>query len=118
MAETEQLKKKLVFNAGNTSRRVQRILVTGACGFIGSHLVDRLMEDGHEVMAVDNCFSGDKANIAKWFGYDLENSRLMNMEMGMEMGIEMGGNGNGEGELEMEIGGMGMEMGMVKVKER
>lgn len=40
-----------------------RILVTGGAGFIGSHLSERLLEDGHEVLCVDNYFTGSKANI-------------------------------------------------------
>jgi UDP-glucuronate decarboxylase len=45
-----------------------RILVTGGTGFIGSHLVDRLMEAGHEVICLDNYFTGDKSNIYHWLG--------------------------------------------------
>ncbi len=45
-----------------------RILVTGGAGFIGSHLIDRLMEQGHEVLCLDNFFTGDKRNISKWLG--------------------------------------------------
>ena len=41
-----------------------RILVTGGAGFLGSHLCDRLLADGHEVLAVDNLYTGSKANIA------------------------------------------------------
>ncbi len=41
-----------------------KIIVTGGAGFIGSHLCDRLLEDGHEVVAVDNFLTGHKANIA------------------------------------------------------
>ncbi|WP_026097493.1 UDP-glucuronic acid decarboxylase family protein [Baaleninema simplex] len=43
-----------------------RILVTGGAGFLGSHLIDRLMEQGHEVICLDNFFTGHKRNILKW----------------------------------------------------
>jgi UDP-glucuronate decarboxylase len=39
-------------------------LVTGGAGFLGSHLCDRLLSDGHEVLAVDNLYTGSKDNIA------------------------------------------------------
>ncbi len=42
---------------------VKRILVTGGSGFVGSHLIDRLLEAGHEVLCVDNLFTGSKRNI-------------------------------------------------------
>ena len=41
-----------------------RILITGGAGFLGSHLADRLLEDGHEVICMDNLFTGSKRNIA------------------------------------------------------
>ena len=41
----------------------KRVLVTGGAGFLGSHLIDRLLERGHEVLCVDNLFTGDKQNI-------------------------------------------------------
>jgi dTDP-glucose 4,6-dehydratase len=41
-----------------------RVLVTGGAGFLGSHLCDRLLSDGHEVIAMDNLITGDVANIA------------------------------------------------------
>lgn len=40
-----------------------RILVTGGAGFLGSHLCDKLLSDGHEVVCLDNLFTGSKANI-------------------------------------------------------
>ena len=44
-------------------------LVTGGAGFLGSHLIDRLMECGDEVICLDNYFTGRKANIARWIGH-------------------------------------------------
>jgi UDP-glucuronate decarboxylase len=41
----------------------KRVLVTGGAGFLGSHLIDRLLSDGHEVVCVDNLFTGTKHNI-------------------------------------------------------
>lgn len=45
-----------------------RILVTGGAGFIGSHLIDRLMAEGHEVICLDNFYTGHKRNVLKWLG--------------------------------------------------
>ena len=44
-------------------------LVTGGAGFLGSHLIDRLIEAGDEVICLDNYFTGRKANIARWIGH-------------------------------------------------
>ena len=44
-------------------------LVTGGAGFLGSHLIDRLMESGDEVICLDNYFTGRKGNIARWIGH-------------------------------------------------
>lgn len=46
-----------------TNERQKRILVTGGAGFLGSHLCERLVADGHEVLCVDNFLTGNKANI-------------------------------------------------------
>jgi UDP-glucuronate decarboxylase len=45
-----------------------RILVTGGAGFLGSHLCDRLIKDGHEVVCIDNLFTGQRSNIAHLMG--------------------------------------------------
>ena len=47
----------------------RRVLVTGGAGFLGSHLCDRLLADGHEVLCVDNLFTGSKRNIAHLHGH-------------------------------------------------
>lgn len=46
-----------------------RILVTGGAGFIGSHLIDRLMTEGHEVICLDNFYTGRKNNVLRWIGH-------------------------------------------------
>jgi UDP-glucuronate decarboxylase len=46
----------------------KRILVTGGAGFLGSHLCERLISDGHDVLCVDNYFTGRKDNIAHLLG--------------------------------------------------
>jgi UDP-glucuronate decarboxylase len=46
----------------------KRILVTGGAGFLGSHLCERLLADGHDVLCVDNYFTGSKANISHLLG--------------------------------------------------
>jgi UDP-glucuronate decarboxylase len=47
----------------------KRILVTGGAGFLGSHLCDRLLLDGHEVLCADNLFTGSKRNIEHLHGH-------------------------------------------------
>ncbi|KAL3897483.1 MAG: hypothetical protein SGCHY_003387, partial [Lobulomycetales sp.] len=49
--------------------QMKRILITGGAGFVGSHLVDRLMLMGHSVTVVDNLFTGNKRNISQWLGH-------------------------------------------------
>jgi len=46
----------------------KRILVTGGAGFLGSHLIDRLIEQGHDVICLDNFFTGGKRNIQHLLG--------------------------------------------------
>ncbi|NQU27788.1 MAG: SDR family oxidoreductase [Candidatus Marinimicrobia bacterium] len=47
---------------------MKKILITGGMGFIGSHLCDRLINNGHDVLCVDNLFTGDKQNIYHLLG--------------------------------------------------
>ncbi|MBW3097402.1 UDP-glucuronic acid decarboxylase family protein [Pseudohoeflea coraliihabitans] len=47
----------------------KRVLVTGGAGFLGSHLIDRLLEEGHEVLCVDNLFTGTKENLDHLHGH-------------------------------------------------
>jgi len=51
---------------------VKRIMVTGGAGFLGSHLCERLLKEGHEVLCVDNFYTGRRSNIAPL----LSNSRF------------------------------------------
>jgi UDP-glucuronate decarboxylase len=43
---------------------MDRIMITGGAGFLGSHLCDRLIKDGHDILCVDNFFTGSKANVS------------------------------------------------------
>ena len=48
---------------------MKRILITGGAGFLGSHLCDRLLKDGADVLCVDNFFTGTKQNITHLIGH-------------------------------------------------
>jgi len=65
----------------------KRILITGGAGFVGSHLVDKLMLDGHEVFVVDNYFTGSKRNIEQWLGH--ENFEMLHHDIVNPLFIEV-----------------------------
>ncbi|MGH7131080.1 MAG: UDP-glucuronic acid decarboxylase family protein [Phycisphaerales bacterium] len=52
----------------DSSKRIKRILVTGGAGFLGSHLCDRLVAQGHDVICLDNLFTSQKSNITHLLG--------------------------------------------------
>ncbi len=64
-----------------------RILVTGGAGFIGSHLCERLVKEGNEVICLDNYFTGSKANIA--FLMDYRNFELLRHDITMPVYLEV-----------------------------
>jgi UDP-glucose 4-epimerase len=56
-----------------------KILVSGGAGFIGSYLVDRLIKDGHQVVVIDNLFTGKKENLnkkAKFYKVDIQSPKI------------------------------------------
>lgn len=61
----------LSFPKNNSLKKIgnmKKILVTGGAGFLGSHLCERLLNDGHEVICLDNYFTGNKRNILHLMG--------------------------------------------------
>jgi UDP-glucuronate decarboxylase len=64
-----------------------RILVTGGAGFLGSHLSDRLLSEGHEVIAVDNFFTGNKRNV--WHLSDNKNFELSRHDVTVPLYLEV-----------------------------
>ena len=64
-----------------------RILVTGAAGFLGSHLCDRLISDGHEVLGVDNFFTGSRRNVSHLLSHP--NFELMRHDVTFPLFVEV-----------------------------
>lgn len=65
----------------------KRILITGGAGFVGSHLVDFLMMQGHEIIVVDNFYTGRKRNVEHWLGH--ENFELIHHDIVNPLFIEV-----------------------------
>ncbi len=60
------------------------VLVTGGAGFIGSHLCDRLLAEGHRVIAVDDLTTGRIANLSEARGYGKKEFTFFNMDVRAE----------------------------------
>ena len=65
----------------------KRILVTGGAGFLGSHLCDRLVDAGHEVLCVDNYFTGRRMNVARLL--ERPNFELMRHDVTFPLYVEV-----------------------------
>jgi UDP-glucuronate decarboxylase len=65
----------------------KRILVTGAAGFLGSHLCERLVEQGHDVLGIDNYFTGRRSNVAHLLG--AANFELMRHDVTFPLFVEV-----------------------------
>ena len=66
---------------------MKRILVTGGAGFLGSHLCKRLIAEGHEVLCVDNFFTGRRQNIHKLL--DHRNFELLRHDITFPLYVEV-----------------------------
>ena len=66
---------------------IKRILVTGGAGFLGSHLCERLVADGHDVICLDNFFTSQKANVAHLL--DHSNFELIRHDVTMPIWLEV-----------------------------
>ncbi len=66
---------------------IQRILVTGGAGFLGSHLCERLVDQGHDIICLDNFFTSQKTNVAHLLG--LPNFELIRHDITLPIHLEV-----------------------------
>jgi UDP-glucuronate decarboxylase len=64
-----------------------KVLVTGGAGFLGSHLCDRLVAQGHDVLCVDNFYTGSETNVASLLGK--QNFELMRHDVTFPLYVEV-----------------------------
>src|SRR5437016_11653561 len=57
-------------SSNEESKAIMRVLITGGAGFLGSHLCDRLIGMGHEVVCIDNLVTGSMDNVAHLLGHE------------------------------------------------
>ncbi|KAG5680986.1 hypothetical protein PVAND_010460 [Polypedilum vanderplanki] len=91
-ARIEELEKKMSVKTYATVKFLnyqsrKKILITGGAGFVGSHLVDYLMKEGHEVIVADNFFTGRKHNVQHWIGH--QNFELISHDIVNPLYIEV-----------------------------
>lgn len=78
--------RKIVFYSFIVFSKCQ-LQITGGAGFVGSHLVDYLMMQGHEIIVADNFFTGRKRNVEHWLGH--ENFELIHHDIVNPLFIEV-----------------------------
>ena len=66
---------------------MKRILVSGGAGFLGSHLCEQLLDEGNEVICLDNFFSGSEQNISHLLSSS--NFKLLVQDVSMPLSIEV-----------------------------
>jgi UDP-glucuronate decarboxylase len=72
---------------GDVAMKTKRILVTGGAGFLGSHLCEKLVEQGHDVICLDNYFTGRKKNVERLF--DCHNFELLRHDVTFPVYVEV-----------------------------
>jgi UDP-glucuronate decarboxylase len=75
------------FSKAGTLANIKRILVTGGAGFLGSHLCERLVSDGHDVICIDNFFTSQKSNVLHLLG--MANFELIRQDVTQSFWLEV-----------------------------
>jgi UDP-glucuronate decarboxylase len=78
---------RLLLKPGEIDRMIQRILVTGGAGFLGSHLCEKLVGQGHDVICLDNFFTSQKTNVSHLL--DQPNFELIRHDITLPVHLEV-----------------------------